>query len=269
MSSSIKIEKICTDDFTMDYFKFGHGNTNVVMLPGTSVQSVMPSKDLIAEAYKIFENEYTVYLFGYRDKILTGSDIHTMAGDIAAAIDKLGLSKVVALGASFGGMVAMTLAIDHPEMVKAVIACSTCAKYDDKAYDLFSNWKKIAESKDAKKLYLTFGEDIYPKETFEEYRNSLIFLSQSVTQADLDRFITMVNCMENYDITRELGNIKCPFFYLGDKQDKVFSVEVQSTVFGNLKDKENFKYYMYDGYGHAAYDLAPDYKERIIDFLHG
>jgi hypothetical protein len=24
---------------------------------------------------------------------------------------------------------------------------------------------------------------------------------------------------------------------------------------------------MYDGYGHAAYDTAPDYKERILDFL--
>ena len=24
---------------------------------------------------------------------------------------------------------------------------------------------------------------------------------------------------------------------------------------------------MYDGYGHAAYDMAPDYKERILEFL--
>ena len=24
---------------------------------------------------------------------------------------------------------------------------------------------------------------------------------------------------------------------------------------------------MYSGYGHAAYDTAPDYRERILDFL--
>ena len=24
--------------------------------------------------------------------------------------------------------------------------------------------------------------------------------------------------------------------------------------------------YIYSGYGHAAYDLAPDYKERILEF---
>jgi hypothetical protein len=24
---------------------------------------------------------------------------------------------------------------------------------------------------------------------------------------------------------------------------------------------------MYDGYGHAAYDFAPDYKEQVLKFL--
>ena len=34
-----------------------------------------------------------------------------------------------------------------------------------------------------------------------------------------------------------------------------------------MKDHPGFEIYMYDGYGHAAYDMAPDYKERILEFL--
>ena len=37
----------------------------------------------------------------------------------------------------------------------------------------------------------------------------------------------------------------------------------------NLKNQEGVVLYMYNSYGHAAYDLAPDYKERILSFLKG
>ena len=35
----------------------------------------------------------------------------------------------------------------------------------------------------------------------------------------------------------------------------------------HFKDCDDFVIYMYDGYGHAVYDLAPDYKERMLGFL--
>jgi len=42
--------------------------------------------------------------------------------------------------------------------------------------------------------------------------------------------------------------------------------EASQEIADLLKDRD-CTLYMYDGYGHAAYDLAPDYKERILDFL--
>ena len=35
---------------------------------------------------------------------------------------------------------------------------------------------------------------------------------------------------------------------------------IRGIKFGGLQ-------HMYDGYGHAAYDTAPDYKERVLGFL--
>ena len=34
-----------------------------------------------------------------------------------------------------------------------------------------------------------------------------------------------------------------------------------------LGARPDFQLHMYDGYGHAAYDTAPDYKERLLRFL--
>ena len=40
-------------------------------------------------------------------------------------------------------------------------------------------------------------------------------------------------------------------------------------VCDKLKDHTYCELYMYDGYGHAAYDLAPDYRERMLEFYLG
>jgi hypothetical protein len=34
-----------------------------------------------------------------------------------------------------------------------------------------------------------------------------------------------------------------------------------------LAGHPDFEWYLYDGFGHAAYDTAPDYRERLLKFL--
>ena len=65
----IQIETVRTDRFSMDYFKFGRGEKPFVIIPGVSVQSVMGSAELIAEAYKLFADDFTVYVFDRRKNL--------------------------------------------------------------------------------------------------------------------------------------------------------------------------------------------------------
>ena len=59
---SIQIERVQTDKFSMKYFHFGKGKQPLVILPGLSVQSVIPSAAAIEQHYSIFEDEFTVYI---------------------------------------------------------------------------------------------------------------------------------------------------------------------------------------------------------------
>ena len=115
------IETVKTDTFTMDYLCFGHGRDPLVILPGLSVQSVMGLGDLIAEAYQTLTEDYTVYLFDRRKDLPAVYPIREMARDTAEAIRSLGLSKVALFGASQGGMIAMALAAEHPELVSKLV----------------------------------------------------------------------------------------------------------------------------------------------------
>ena len=57
------VDTVKTDGFTMGYCRFGSGDKTLVMLPGLSVQSVLGSADAVADAYQMFTDDYTVYLF--------------------------------------------------------------------------------------------------------------------------------------------------------------------------------------------------------------
>ena len=57
--------------------------------------------------------------------------------------------------------------------------------------------------------------------------------------------------------------IKCPIFVIGSWKDRVFG---GNSVFETAQ-KLKCGVYMYEGYGHAVYDEAPDCVFGIYDFL--
>ena len=99
-----------TGDFTAGYMKFGSGNRNLIILPGLSVQSVLPYAGAVEKQYKIFEKDYTVYLIERRNELPDRYSIVDMAEDTARVMKTLGVDKADIFGASQGGMIALTLA---------------------------------------------------------------------------------------------------------------------------------------------------------------
>ena len=261
-----QIETATTDTFSMEYYKFGHGEEALVILPGLSVQSVMGFASAVEEAYQLLADDYTVYLVDRRKNLPESYSVHDMAEDTAEALKAMGLGKVNLFGASQGGMMAMDIAICHPELVSNLVLGSTAPCLDEEHYKTIENWIGLAKDGDREGLYLAFGEAVYPKEVFEQSRDLLIAAAETVTDEDLQRFAILAEGMDGFDVTDKLGSIACPVLVLGSNDDQVVGGEASEKIAELLKDG-NCTLYMYDGYGHAAYDTAPDYKERILDFL--
>ena len=61
----------------------------------------------------------------------------------------------------------------------------------------------------------------------------------------------------------ELDKIQCPVFVIGGMQDKVTGGEALIEI----ADKLGCESYIYNDLGHAAYEEAKDFNQRIYDFL--
>lgn len=261
----IPIETIQTKSFSMDYIKFGQGKDTLVILPGLSVQSVMRVANAIARDYRTLADDFTVYLFDRRKEIPGVYTVHDMARDTAEAIRTLGLEQINLFGASQGGMIAQVIAIQHPELVRRLVLGSTSACVDDAGIQEIEKWVRYAKAGDSAGLYLAFGEAIYSKETFEQFRKMLTEIAETVTEAELKRFVVMAEGSRGFDVTSELEGIRCPVLVLGSRDDRVLGGAASEVIARHLGPRAEL--FMYDGYGHAAYDMAPDYKQRILRFL--
>ena len=266
-AGSIPIETVEADGFTMDYFRVGNGKETLVILPGLSVQSVMGSADAVAEAYKTLTDEFTIYVFDRRKELPSSYTVQEMARDTAEALRVLGLEQVCLFGASQGGMMAMEIAIEHPELVKRLALGSTTACVTDARYEGIDNWVRLAKDGDAEGLYLAFGEALYPEDIFEQSQELLVEAAKYVTDEDLARFVILAEGMKGFDVVDDLEKIECPVLVIGSMDDRVLGADASLQIAEHLSGRPDCELFMYEEYGHAAYDTAPDYKERLLRFF--
>lgn len=260
------IKTISNNSFSMEYLKFGHGKKTLLIIPGLSIQSVIASADAIEEAYMPLADEFTIFLFDRRKELPKQYSVHDMARDTTEVINALGLRDIYILGASQGGAIAMYITADQPELVRKLILASTTAIVTEEQFGIFSDWIILAKAGKREELYLSFGKLVYPEEVFEQFKEFFIKAAKSVSDKELERFVIMAESMKNLDITAELEKIRCPVLVIGSNDDKVLG-PVPSRIISEHLNPSRTELYMYNDFGHAIYDTAPDFKKRILNYL--
>lgn len=261
-----EVLKVRTDKFDMEYCKFGCGKKVLVIIPGLSVQSVMGSANAIEASYGEMKDEFTYYVFDCRKDIPDKYSIEDMAADTAYAMKELGLKDAYLFGGSRGGMVAMTIAMEYPELVKKLALGSTSSHVKEEQRKVIANWIKLAKEKNTAALYDDFAKEIYPPAIYEQTKEYFAEVSKTVKDSELYSFIIQAEAVINFDATDKLGKINCPVLALGVFEDAVLDSDATMEIAEKLDYRDDFRLFMYTGYGHAAFDTAPDYRSRLFDF---
>lgn len=248
----------------MDYFTFGKGQRCLVIIPGLSIHSIIGAANAIAKAYDCFSDKYTIYVFDPAQHISDGYSVRNIADDTAREMNALGIKKADVFGTSMGGMAAMCLAIEHPELVNSLVLGSTLARQNETSIRMFDEWHKLAVERDEDGLISSFVGNVYSRSTLMSYREEIISANRGISEEEFDRVAILTETGRSFSCFDELYRICCPVLVLGSKGDRVVAAEGSTEI----AEKLNCDIYIYnDTYGHAVYDEAPDYKQRMLDFL--
>ena len=114
-----------------------------------------------------------------------------------------------------------------------------------------------------KELITDMAYKMYSDEYVKRYRPFLPFLTIVQKPKDVQRFLVLAKACLTCNAYEELHKIKCPVFVIGGREDKV----VSGMASKEIVEKLNCKLYMYDALGHAAYEEAKDFNQRVYEFF--
>ncbi|MBQ9910168.1 MAG: alpha/beta hydrolase [Lachnospiraceae bacterium] len=251
----------------VDYAKIGNGPKNLVILPGIALKSTVGSADEIGKLFGLFR-DYTIYLIDDRSRVRKGYGLKKRADDVARVLKNNHVTDACVFGASMGGMVAQLLCLRHPELVKKAVFASTSAQ---PASDMeamkeasLSDWIRLADQAHLPELIRSMNRLVYSPSTLSAFGEILDAGPGPVSEAELEQFKLLANAVLRYDGLDDLKKILCPVLVVGAKGDRLLGPGASEK----LASCGGFELFLYgDEYGHAVYDEAPDFRQRMLDYF--
>lgn len=253
---------------TMNYVAFGRGEKPLILLPGLG-DGPAPVHGrfqawALAWAYRQFAGAFRVYLFSRKNELKVGHSTRDMARDQAKAMRALGILKASVLGVSQGGMIAQYLAIDYPERVEKLVLAVTLSRQNETVGEGVSGWIEMAERGEYRRLMIDTAEKSYSEKYFKKHRFIYSLFGKIGAPDSFERFlIQAASCLE-HNAYPELEKITCPTLVIGGDEDKIVGPDAALETAEKIKGSELL---LYRGLGHAAYEEAADFNERVLTFL--
>ena len=257
------VQTIHTEKFDLEYFTFGQGARSLVILPGLSLHSVMESAAAVAAAFADFAAAYTVYVPGVRKAVPAGYTLSDLADDTAAALISLGVQNADVLGCSMGGIMAQYIAARHPELVRRLVLASTAARPNETSGAVMRAWASLASRQDRRALNRLIAEKVYSPAFRGRLAAAFALWEDQGTEAEMRDFAVLAHAVEVAEPWEELPKISAEALVIGSWDDRVFTANASMEIARRL----HCPLYLYTGFGHAAYDEAPDFKKRLLDFF--
>lgn len=260
---AVKISTVFANGAETEYFTFGDGDRPLIIIPGVSIKPAAFSADAVAVGFADYCEKYRVYVFDRRKNLRYGCTVGDMADDIAGAMQTLGIKDADIFGASQGGMITLLIAARYPSLVHKIVLGSTNYRQNDYSRAVFSDWIRLAEEGRAETLNHAVIEKVYSKEYRARYAEAFSQFEKEGTPGEIRRFAAMVNACLIFDASDEIGNVRCPALAIGSSADEVVTVEGTYEI----AEKLGCEVFVYDGYSHAVYDEAPDYRAKMLEYL--
>ena len=156
-------------------------------------------------------------------------------------LTSLGLARINVHGTSFGAMLAVNLAAQHPEIIDKLVLSCFLARYDLAARLMRATWKRAAQDSGMTAVAdLTsvagFARGFYDRPDAEAQLGQMRI---AFSKTRPDAFIAGTETIEKTDLSPLLGKINAPTLLLAGQEDNMtpFNPATSGVGFSTIKDR--------------------------------
>lgn len=212
-----------------------HGSGQPLLL----LNGVMMSTASWAPFVQAFSRSFRLLLLdlmdqGQSDAFPDGYTMKDQARMVSAFLDHLGLNKVLVLGTSYGGALALQLSVDDPGRVKRLLLAATRAYTDPLFRDMCEGWIHATSSPQAfytATMFLFYGATWQAEQAGWMAERRQLLESTAFSRPDfLARMKRLISSIMAFDLRDRLAEISCPTLVLAPTEDLVMMPWEQERI---------------------------------------
>jgi pimeloyl-ACP methyl ester carboxylesterase len=238
----------------------------VILIPGIGLTTTSWSdvtRRLTAEGFRVILMDPRGS--GRSDKPRGPYSGDTMAADVVAVLDHVGVGRAHVVGLSMGGMIAQEVAIRYPERVAKLILTSTYARVDA--------WsKRVLELRRAVITNLGFQTGfqfsslfVFSPQAFRERRDFIAQREAEQAQVDGPSFLAQLDFLLAHDTESHLKAIRARTLVICGELDMLTSALQNQELAAGIADAT---LEIVRGASHGmVWDRTDEYADRILSFL--
>lgn len=201
---------------------------------------------------------------GRSDRTHGPYSIAGMAWDVMRFLEQHSMRKVHVVGLSMGGMIALHLALDHPERVGSMVLNNTCAGIWDVSsiFKLRKNIRKhLMPRLSMEAIAKIIGNLLFPDPDQAHWKQQVM---ERWVKNDREVYLACMKAVMEHDVRSRLSAVRVPTLVITADNDLTLPIEFSWELHRGIKGSE---YAVVPLSRHATpIDQADKFNETVLDF---
>ena len=201
---------------------------------------------------------------GGTDVPASAGSFDTLANDVVALLDLLGIQRAVLIGISVGCATALQVAIQYPERLSAVILCDGQWMATATSAAAWEERITVAEQHGMTSLVEPTIRRWFTSKFVDSGNARLERVRQMIRDTPLEGFKRCARALQSYDLRSKASNIKLPTLLIAGEEDGLIPQVMKEMHLGI----EGSQYAEIQNAGHLPNIEAPEvFNRTVMDFL--
>jgi 3-oxoadipate enol-lactonase len=191
----------------------------------------------------------------------------TLAADLIALWDALGIERCALVGLSLGGMIGQQIGIAHGERVSALVLCDTLSRWPEGAGTIWDGRIRTAQTQGVKVLVEGTLERWFTPAFLKSGSPEIARIGEMIGATPAPGYIGCSHAIKGIDFLDRLGEIKVPTLVIAGADDPATPVSAARDIQSHIPGA---KLVVIENAAHLANVEQPEaFNQALRDFLGG